>query len=64
MDANPLHDSWKCFTKLSETETSGYLPQPTNPFAETNANNEVAKNRRMSEREKVSVVGLGDSDVV
>jgi hypothetical protein len=50
VDANPLHDSWKCFAKLSETETSGYLPQSTSSFAETNANNEVPENRSESRR--------------
>ena len=56
VDVNPLHDSWKCFAKLSETETSGYLPQPTSSLAETNVNNEVAKNRSGSGREKVPVL--------
>jgi len=56
VDSKDLHDSWKCFAKLSETETSGYLPQPTSSLAETNVNNEVAKNRSGSGREKVPVL--------
>jgi len=56
VDVNPLHNSWKCFAKLSETETSGSLLQPTSSFAETNANNEVPENRSKSGRENVSVI--------